>query len=194
MASRSLLILCIFVLREEKVTILATISVQVMVILKYIQNQQASPGYIFRVLQHFAAKLGNSTNFRMLFLTVVKDFVRLAQMQSWSIMQIVHWSKKVRLLGAAKLISNLQNVLHIFKYGICYFFKNFTARLLEYYIFLCYNFCSFFVVWRQNFVCEIYMCKLYTVRSCLSIMKIFDCFKKSYYKIYVTQFTITTTF
>ena len=35
-------------------------------------------GYIFRVLQHFATKLGNSTNFRMLVLDEVKDFVLLA--------------------------------------------------------------------------------------------------------------------
>ena len=41
-------------------------------------NLQTLRGYIFHVLQHFATKLDNSTNFRMLFLTVVKDFVRLA--------------------------------------------------------------------------------------------------------------------
>ena len=40
-------------------------------------NLQTLRGYIFHVLQHFATKLGNSTHFRMLFLTVVKDFVRL---------------------------------------------------------------------------------------------------------------------
>ena len=40
-------------------------------------NLQTLRGYIFHVLQHFATKLGNSTNFRMLFLTVVKYFVRL---------------------------------------------------------------------------------------------------------------------
>ena len=39
-------------------------------------------GYIFRVLQHFATKLGNSTNFQMLVLTVVKDFVRLVYIES----------------------------------------------------------------------------------------------------------------
>ena len=32
-------------------------------------------GYIFRILQHFATKICNSTNFKMLSLTVVKDFV-----------------------------------------------------------------------------------------------------------------------
>ena len=35
-------------------------------------------GRIFHGLQHFATKLGISTNFRMLFLTIVKDFVPLA--------------------------------------------------------------------------------------------------------------------
>ena len=45
-------------------------------------NLQTLRGYIFHVLQHFATKLGNSSNFRMLVLTVVKDFVRLAQIES----------------------------------------------------------------------------------------------------------------
>ena len=35
-------------------------------------------GYIFRILQHFATKLCNFTNFRMLFLSVVMHFVLLA--------------------------------------------------------------------------------------------------------------------
>ena len=41
-------------------------------------NFQTLRGHIFHVLQHFATKLGNSTNFRMLFLAIVKYFVRLA--------------------------------------------------------------------------------------------------------------------
>ena len=45
-------------------------------------NLQTLRGHIFHVLQHFATKLGNSTNFRMLFLTIVKDFVRLAWIES----------------------------------------------------------------------------------------------------------------
>ncbi len=32
----------------------------------------------FLILQHFATKLGNFTNFKMLFLVVVVDFVLLA--------------------------------------------------------------------------------------------------------------------
>jgi hypothetical protein len=40
-----------------------------------IQNPQ---GYIFRILQHFATKLCNFTNFSTLFLAVVMDFVLLA--------------------------------------------------------------------------------------------------------------------
>ena len=43
-----------------------------------IQNSQTLQGYMFRALHHFATKLGNSTNFRMIFVTVVKDFDRLA--------------------------------------------------------------------------------------------------------------------
>jgi hypothetical protein len=45
---------------------------------KLIQNLQISQGYIFRILQHFATKLCNFTNFNMLFLAVVMDFVLLA--------------------------------------------------------------------------------------------------------------------
>ena len=52
-------------------------------------NLQTLRGYIFHVLQHFATKLNNSTHFRMLVLTVVKDFVRLAWIESLSNTQIV---------------------------------------------------------------------------------------------------------
>ena len=41
---------------------------------KNIQNLQISQAYIFRILQYFATKLGNFTNFKMLFLAVVRDF------------------------------------------------------------------------------------------------------------------------
>ena len=43
-----------------------------------IQNLQTLQGYIFRILQHFATKFCNSTNFKILFLAVAKDFVLLA--------------------------------------------------------------------------------------------------------------------
>jgi hypothetical protein len=45
---------------------------------KSIQNFQISQGYIFRVLQHFAAKLRNCTNFNMLFLAMLMEFVLIA--------------------------------------------------------------------------------------------------------------------
>ena len=43
-------------------------------------NLRTLRGHIFHVLQHFATKLGNSTN--LLFLTIVKDFVHLAKIES----------------------------------------------------------------------------------------------------------------
>ena len=52
----------------------------VSVIQKY-TNFQTSQAYIFRILQHFATKRGNFTNFNMLFLAVVKDFDFFAKMQ-----------------------------------------------------------------------------------------------------------------
>ena len=39
---------------------------------------KTSQGYIFTISQHFATKLGNSTNFNTLFLAVLLDFVLLA--------------------------------------------------------------------------------------------------------------------
>jgi hypothetical protein len=45
---------------------------------KLVQNMQISQVYIFLILQHFATKLCNFTNFNMLFLAVVMDFVLLA--------------------------------------------------------------------------------------------------------------------
>jgi hypothetical protein len=45
---------------------------------KYSVVLQISQGYIFLILQHFATKLCNFTNFNMLFLAVVMDFVLLA--------------------------------------------------------------------------------------------------------------------
>jgi hypothetical protein len=45
---------------------------------KLIQNLRTLQGYIFHILQHFATKLCNFTNFNMLFLAVVMDFVLLA--------------------------------------------------------------------------------------------------------------------
>jgi hypothetical protein len=42
---------------------------------------QISQDYIFRILQHFATKLCNFTNFNMLFLAVVMDFVLLAKIK-----------------------------------------------------------------------------------------------------------------
>ena len=44
-------------------------------------NLQTLRRHIFHALQHFATKLGNSTNFRMLFLTVVKDLFVLARLK-----------------------------------------------------------------------------------------------------------------
>ena len=58
---------------------------------KSIQNLLSLKCYIFRILQHFATKLCNFTNFRMLFLAVVIDFVLLAQVKISSIAGIIHW-------------------------------------------------------------------------------------------------------
>ena len=43
------------------------------------QHLETLQGYIFHILQHFATKRYNSTNFKILFLAIVKDFVLPAQ-------------------------------------------------------------------------------------------------------------------
>ena len=53
--------------------------------------RKLSHDYIFRCLQHLAAKLRNFTNFKMLFSTVVKDFVPIAWIKIYSIMGINNW-------------------------------------------------------------------------------------------------------
>ena len=65
-------ILYTFVLRAEVCTTFEPKVVQISARNTKIQNLQ---GYIFRVLQHFTTKLCNFTNFKMLFLAVVMDFV-----------------------------------------------------------------------------------------------------------------------
>jgi hypothetical protein len=50
---------------------------------------QISQGYIIRILQHFATKLWNITNFVMLFQAAMKFL-------SWSIMQMVHCGIHIR--------------------------------------------------------------------------------------------------
>ena len=60
------------------------------VIQKYTKIREILQGYIFRILQHFATKLCNFTNYKMLFLAVVMDFVLLALIKIQSIAGIVH--------------------------------------------------------------------------------------------------------
>ena len=75
-ASQNLPILYTFVLRAE---ICTTIGVKVVQIsarnTKNIQNWQILPGYIFRIIQHFATKFCNFTIFDMIFSAEVMDFV-----------------------------------------------------------------------------------------------------------------------
>jgi hypothetical protein len=64
-----------FALRAEIVTIfgskMVTISARKY---KHIQNMQTSQGYIFRILQHFATKFCNFTNFNIKFFTGIYFF------------------------------------------------------------------------------------------------------------------------
>jgi hypothetical protein len=48
---------------------------------KMTEKRQTSQGYIIRILQHFATKLWNITNFVMLFQAVMKFLSRLVEIK-----------------------------------------------------------------------------------------------------------------
>jgi hypothetical protein len=54
------------------------------------EKRQTSQGYIIRILQHFATKLWNITNFVMLFQAMMKFLSRLVEIKILSITQVVY--------------------------------------------------------------------------------------------------------
>ena len=54
------------------------------------EKRQTSQGYIIRILQQFATKLWNITNFVMLFQAVIKFLSRLVEIKILSITQVVN--------------------------------------------------------------------------------------------------------
>jgi hypothetical protein len=54
------------------------------------EKRQTSQSYIIRILQHFATKLRNITNFVMLFQAVMKFLSRLVEFKILSITQVVN--------------------------------------------------------------------------------------------------------
>ena len=54
------------------------------------EKQKTSQGYIIRILQHFATKLWNITNFVMLFQAVMKFLSGLVEIKILSITQVVN--------------------------------------------------------------------------------------------------------
>ena len=54
------------------------------------EKRQTWQGYIIRILQHFATKLWNITNFVMLFQAVMKFLSRLVEIKMLSITQVVN--------------------------------------------------------------------------------------------------------
>ena len=60
------------------------------------EKRQTSQGYIIRILQHFATKLWNITNFVMLFQAVMKFLSRLVEIKILSITQVVNSAKLVQ--------------------------------------------------------------------------------------------------
>jgi hypothetical protein len=58
------------------------------------EKRQPSQGYFIRILQHFATKLWNITNFVMLLQAVMKFLSRLVEIKILSITQVVNWREK----------------------------------------------------------------------------------------------------
>jgi hypothetical protein len=54
------------------------------------EKRQTSQGYIIRILEHFATKLWNVTNFVMLFQAVMKFLSGLVEIKILSITQVVN--------------------------------------------------------------------------------------------------------
>jgi hypothetical protein len=61
------------------------------------EKRQTSQGYIIRILQHFATKLWNITNFVMLFQAVMRFLSRLVEIKFLSITQVVNCWNRIRL-------------------------------------------------------------------------------------------------
>ena len=80
------------------------------------QNSQTLQGYIFLILQHFATKLCNFTNFRMLFNAVVWNFPTSTFFKILSIMQSVHYKHSLIyfiLLSFATKVGSQQHHIRI---------------------------------------------------------------------------------
>jgi hypothetical protein len=54
------------------------------------EKRQTSQGYIIRILQHFATKLWNITNFVLLFQAVMKFLSRPVEIKILSVTQVVN--------------------------------------------------------------------------------------------------------
>ena len=67
------------------------------------EKRQTSQGYIICILQHFATKLWNITNFVMLFQAVMKFSSRLVQIKISLKRGKVYWDHWVRVMAAVKL-------------------------------------------------------------------------------------------
>jgi hypothetical protein len=61
---------------------------------KWLKNGQTSQGYIIRILQQFATKLWNITNFVMLFQAVMKFLSRLVEIKILVIRLKIHCEHK----------------------------------------------------------------------------------------------------
>jgi valyl-tRNA synthetase len=72
------------------------------------ENCKVRNGYIIRILQHFATKLWNITNFVMLFQAVMKFLSRLVEFKILVNWGLVHWALSP-VSSACRFVTNLLN-------------------------------------------------------------------------------------
>jgi hypothetical protein len=77
------------------------------------EKRQTSQGYIIHILQHFATKLRNITNFVMLFQAVMKILSRLVEIKKlWQkVFKITRWPLELLVLEISILLSFLHSKL-----------------------------------------------------------------------------------
>jgi hypothetical protein len=79
---------------------------------------QTSQGYIIRILQHFATKLWNITNFVMLFQAVMKFLSRLVDFKMLVNWGMVHWATimPTQLKLMSEMFKTIKLIIQLFDF------------------------------------------------------------------------------
>jgi hypothetical protein len=80
------------------------------------EKRQTSQGYIIRILQHFATKLWNITNFVMLFQAVMKFLSRPQAAQSYPVLLItlyLYINSILKIIRKSCVVNLLRYIVYI---------------------------------------------------------------------------------